>query len=410
MSLAGSLVSGWMPSCSDNDDVDISNISYPVKLSDDLPISSPALSRTSSLDSYSAHVMSFDQSPPSPGSSEDHPDTYRTDSPVGPLSSSDRRAIRNRMRDPGWVPRPRNAFIIFRCEYSRKHARDSSDGSDNKSTDKTLSKRAGEEWRRLSDEERQKYHIRASEEKAAHSSQNPDYRFKPVRHPPPGSPPTLERAQPMAGATIAAHSEVDDSPLYTPVVPASPMLHGLQFGSQITPLHEYQLSLLDEATDCSIDMNGSQYSSMSFGVSAGAYSYTDPSSNIYQQFSFADANTYPPLLDTTSPFADWACATTTSESCSTLAGAVAPSAHIPKATDTGVSGLSGPPPLPIPFTLQHVPSTLDEIPATLWGADYTQVATPGLAAFGGVPGAVPSGAAGYEVAAEASFNEFINAL
>ncbi|KAH8991583.1 hypothetical protein EDB92DRAFT_1770181, partial [Lactarius akahatsu] len=77
-------------------------------------------------------------------------------------------------------PRPRNAFIIFRCEYSRRHARDPSDPSDRSSRcDKTLSKRAGEEWRRLSAAEREQYKLLAEQEKVTHALQNPDYRFKP---------------------------------------------------------------------------------------------------------------------------------------------------------------------------------------------------------------------------------------
>jgi HMG (high mobility group) box len=183
------LVSCWVPSCGDDDDVDISNIPYPIKVPDDSRLSSPTsptLSRTSSNNSQSHHILSFDPPPSSPDSSVDHTD----DSHIEPsltslLSSSDRRAIRNRLRDPDWVPRPRNAFIIFRCEYSRKHARDPSDSSDKSGrSDKTLSKRAGEEWRRLSAAEREQYKILAEQEKAAHALQNPDYRFKPMRRPP----------------------------------------------------------------------------------------------------------------------------------------------------------------------------------------------------------------------------------
>lgn len=188
MSLSEGLVSGWMPSYGDDDDVDISNITYPVKVSNDFRLPPPALSRTSSNDSYSHYSQFSDYPPSSPDSSFDHMDGSHTDLPcTSSLSSSDRRAIRNRLRDPDWVPRPRNAFIIFRCEYSRKHARDPSDPSDRSSRcDKTLSKRAGEEWRRLSTAEREQYKVLAEQEKVTHALQNPDYRFKPMRRPPPG--------------------------------------------------------------------------------------------------------------------------------------------------------------------------------------------------------------------------------
>ena len=178
--LTEGFVSGWVPSYGDDDDVELSN-SYPVTLSNH-PLASPPLS-TSSHDSYSHHFSSIENAP-SPGSSVDG---SNTDTSHPSFSSSDRRAIRNRQRDPDWVPRPRNAFIIFRCEYSRKHARDSNDASDKSNrSDKTLSKRAAEEWRCLPAEEREQYKILAEQEKAAHALQNPDYRFRPVRRTPPG--------------------------------------------------------------------------------------------------------------------------------------------------------------------------------------------------------------------------------
>jgi len=346
-------VSGWVPSYGDDDDVDISNFAYPIKVPDDFHSSSPTLSRTSSIDSHSLPLhlssSSCDQPPPSPSSSADHTDGSHTDVFSPPLSSSDRRAIRNRLRDPDWVPRPRNAFIIFRCEFSRKHARDPSDSSDKSSrSDKTLSKRAGEEWRHLSAAEREQYKTMAEQEKAAHALQNPDYRFKPVRRPPHGTassavcgrPSTCRRTDRSAqvaslimrserGATssfardevyednayqepppdiqpssssavtrrrraasmpqpVAAQkavipskartpvpiscvsspgptpldfemfssSEVD-SPLYTPVQPTSPALHGLSSGFQMQALPEHP-SPLNGAFECGMDVGGTQ--------------------------------------------------------------------------------------------------------------------------------------------------------
>ena len=335
MSLTEGFVSGWVPSYGDDDDVDISN-SYPVTLPHLL--SSPSLSRTSSNDSHSH------ENAPSPGSSADG---SHTDTSYPYFSSSDRRAIRNRQRDPDWVPRPRNAFIIFRCEYSRKHARDSHDTSDKSNrSDKTLSKRAAEEWRCLSAEEREQYKILAEQEKAAHALQNPDYRFKPVRRTPPGiasrsRPSTCRRtdrsaqvaslimrtergvssvprdadvheykaihpepaAVPASSSTlvtgrrrsssmpqpVAAPEAVvipakartpvpiscmsspcpsvvefdrlscseSDSPLYTPVLPTSPALHGLPSGFQMLSLPEHQ-SPPNDAFECCTGVSGVQ--------------------------------------------------------------------------------------------------------------------------------------------------------
>jgi hypothetical protein len=341
MSLTEGFVSGWVPSYGDDDDVDISN-SYPVTLPDEL-LSSPSLSRTSSNDSHSHHFSSIENAP-SPGSSVDG---SHTDPSYPPFSSSDRRAVRNRQRDPDWVPRPRNAFIIFRCEYSRKHARDSNDTSDKPSrSDKTLSKRAAEEWRCLSTEEREQYKILAVQEKAAHALQNPDYRFKPVRRTPTGiasrsRPSTFRRTDrsaqvaslimrsergvssvpqdadvhqhkanqpepaivPASSSTVvtgrrrsasmpqpvaASHAvvipakartpvpiscmsspgssvvEFDrlscseiDSPLYTPVLPTPPALHGLPSGFQMLTLPERQ-SPSNEAFECCMGVGGVQ--------------------------------------------------------------------------------------------------------------------------------------------------------
>ena len=339
MSLAEGLVTGWMPSYGDNDDVDISSTKYPVKVPDHFRLPPPTLSRTTSNDSHSYYSQSSDYLPSSPDSSFDYTDSHHTDLPsASSLTSSDRRAIRNRMRDPDWVPRPRNAFIIFRCEYSRKNARDPSDHPDRSSRcDKTLSKRAGEEWRRLSSAEREQYRILAEQEKTTHALQNPDYRFKPMRRAPPvlssnsararagagrrndrsarvaslimrsersASSPTRDTSyegdanvesagaqaasspassvlgrrrsasmpQPVAtwkaatppaipktpgpisctsspGSALVdfdmfSGSEVEDSPLYTPVLPTSPALRGLPCGMQMLPLSERPSSLV----------------------------------------------------------------------------------------------------------------------------------------------------------------------
>ena len=340
MSHTEGFVSGWVPSYGDDDDVDINDSPYPI---DDLM--SPTLSRTSSNDSHSLQLSSYDHhAPPSPDSDGSHTDPSSAPSP---LSSSDRRAIRNRQRDPDWVPRPRNAFIIFRCEYSRKHARDANDSSDRSNrSDKTLSKRAAEEWRCLPAAEREQYKILAEQEKAAHALQNPDYRFKPVRRTPPGvaarcrsstcrrtdrsaqvaslimrseravssvprdgdihehkthhpEPATVPASsttamtgrrrsasmpQPVAvqeavvipakartpvpiscmsspGPTVVdfdrfSSSEMDDSPLYTPVLPTSPALHGLPSGFQMLTLPECP-SPMNEAFEC-MSVGGAQ--------------------------------------------------------------------------------------------------------------------------------------------------------
>ncbi|KAG1749557.1 hypothetical protein EDB19DRAFT_148223 [Suillus lakei] len=106
-----------------------------------------------------------------------------THQPMAP--SSDRRAQRNRSRDPSWIPRPRNAFIIFRCEYSRKHSQAAQEGDEESEppnpTAKTLSKRAAEAWKQLSASEKDSYKVLADKEREEHAHLYPHYRFRPMR-------------------------------------------------------------------------------------------------------------------------------------------------------------------------------------------------------------------------------------
>jgi len=83
--------------------------------------------------------------------------------------------------DPEWAPRPRNAFIIYRCDFTREHSRDGPKGRNQPHTDKSLSKRAGEAWRRLSAEERNRYQDMAEDEKKRHAELYPNYHFRPAR-------------------------------------------------------------------------------------------------------------------------------------------------------------------------------------------------------------------------------------
>ncbi|KAG1819782.1 uncharacterized protein BJ212DRAFT_1479013 [Suillus subaureus] len=106
-----------------------------------------------------------------------------THQPMAP--SSDRRAQRNRSRDPSWIPRPRNAFIIFRCEYSRKHSQAAQESDEESEapnpTAKTLSKRAAEAWKQLSASDKDKYKVLADKEREEHARLYPHYRFRPMR-------------------------------------------------------------------------------------------------------------------------------------------------------------------------------------------------------------------------------------
>jgi hypothetical protein len=115
----------------------------------------------------------------------------------------------------------------------------------------------------------------------------------------------------------------------------------------------------------------------------------------------------------TTPYTDWVCPPT--ESSLAIAGATV---ALPKSPDTGVIGSFGPTTLlPIPFTLQHTTSALNEIPAAhqAWGGVGYPETADGAAVYGGTPDlaavfaeALP---AGYDMAgAQVGLDEFINAL
>ncbi|KAL1747815.1 hypothetical protein HDZ31DRAFT_60848 [Schizophyllum fasciatum] len=78
---------------------------------------------------------------------------------------------------PGHVPRPPNAFMLFRSDFVKKgkvppHI-ESNHGS--------LSKIAGALWRSLPDAERQVWFRKADEEKDLHQQEHPEYEFRPTR-------------------------------------------------------------------------------------------------------------------------------------------------------------------------------------------------------------------------------------
>lgn len=73
------------------------------------------------------------------------------------------------------VPRPPNAFIIFRSDYRASHPFEKSMPE--------VSKKAAAAWRALPEAERLQYESRAVILKAQHSLMHPDYRYNPKRKP-----------------------------------------------------------------------------------------------------------------------------------------------------------------------------------------------------------------------------------
>ena len=181
------------------------------------------------------------------------------------------------------------------------------------------------------------------------------------------------------------------------------------------------------------DASSHQNSSAPVGATSGAYSYTytASSSDQYERFTFADGNLYPTSLEfmTSSSCPEWACCAPTAESC--LAFAPCAGAALPKSPNTGAAGSFGPPPLSIPYGLQHTtttttppPSALHEIPTAGWDTCYTgsaAAAANGAATMFGcaspcptanvAEATVPAPAGGYDMAAsQVGLDEFINAF
>ncbi|KAF9036831.1 hypothetical protein BJ165DRAFT_1408880 [Panaeolus papilionaceus] len=95
----------------------------------------------------------------------------------------EKRETSGKHHDPSWVARPRNEFILFRCDYVRKHSREGKrvrrpPGAE---AEKTLSKQAAEAWHHLSPEERLYWKERANGERNEHARKYPDYRYRPKR-------------------------------------------------------------------------------------------------------------------------------------------------------------------------------------------------------------------------------------
>lgn len=179
-SAAKLVLRGWSPADGNEEELYVSDVaclatpSATLDRSCCLPLHSEPASAVASSKSSSLTHSQFAQS-----ATNSSPILLTHRFPIAP--SSDRRAQRNRSRDPGWIPRPRNAFIIFRCDYSREHAAQTTQESDEQSLSKTLSKRAAEAWKQLSATEKDKYRHLADREREEHTRIYPHYRFRPMR-------------------------------------------------------------------------------------------------------------------------------------------------------------------------------------------------------------------------------------
>lgn len=82
----------------------------------------------------------------------------------------------SRRCSPSYIPRPRNAFMIFRSDFYNRRTIDATIEHDHRH----ISRIIGCCWRKLGKEEKRSYKERAQEEADLHKLKYPDYRFQPV--------------------------------------------------------------------------------------------------------------------------------------------------------------------------------------------------------------------------------------
>ncbi|KAJ6632573.1 high mobility group box domain-containing protein, partial [Mycena sp. CBHHK59/15] len=72
------------------------------------------------------------------------------------------------------IPRPRNAFILFRCDYSRQKKKKTKDHDQN-----VISRMVADVWRNMTDAQKEPWVVIADAEKKRHEAMYPGYRYSP---------------------------------------------------------------------------------------------------------------------------------------------------------------------------------------------------------------------------------------
>ncbi|KAG6329624.1 hypothetical protein ID866_9464, partial [Astraeus odoratus] len=106
-----------------------------------------------------------------------------------------RRVPQHKRPSMGYIPRPPNAFMLFRADFVRqKHVPGSIETNHG-----SLSKIIGNCWRALPLEEKRVWEIRAKKAKEEHAAMYPGYRFRPVHN--------KDKAKKKAKAPVVAEDE-----------------------------------------------------------------------------------------------------------------------------------------------------------------------------------------------------------
>ena len=148
-------------------------------LNDTLDDASAYLSETNSDISFAPNVTPGTFNAPTP-----HHSGSDALSPVLEGSTGARRSGHSRKKSTNHIPRPPNAFILFRSSFIKsQHV-----SSEVETNHSTLSKIIGLTWKNLPNEERQIWHARAKVAFEEHKRKFPSYAFKPVHNKPRGVP------------------------------------------------------------------------------------------------------------------------------------------------------------------------------------------------------------------------------
>lgn len=99
-----------------------------------------------------------------------------TAQPLGADFEFVRRSSHSRKRDPDHIPRPPNAFMLFRSDLWAKEKNKSTVERDHR----MISRIAGQEWNKLSEAQRAPYRSMAERAKQQHTLLYPDYKYTPV--------------------------------------------------------------------------------------------------------------------------------------------------------------------------------------------------------------------------------------
>lgn len=99
----------------------------------------------------------------------------QSSAPSSPPSSAP--SLTSRSPEPAeHVRRPKNPFILFRCDFVKRGVVPASVERDHR----TISRIAGRTWRMMSPAQKRPWELMAALEKAEHAKRHPDYKYKPA--------------------------------------------------------------------------------------------------------------------------------------------------------------------------------------------------------------------------------------